>query len=74
MCVCDVCVCTESGAMSQNLSLFSKRIYVLELFPTLESEMHPGKEAGALHPEDRDEDVGDKDEEDDDGYDVVHAV
>lgn len=36
--------------------------------------MHPGKEAGALHPEDGDEDVGDKDEEDDYGYDVVQAV
>lgn len=36
--------------------------------------MHPGKEASALHPEDGDEDVGDEDEEDDDGYDVVHAV
>lgn len=36
--------------------------------------MHPGKEAGALHPKDRDEDVGDKDEEDDDGYRVVQAV
>lgn len=36
--------------------------------------MHPGKESSALHPEDRDEDVGDKDEEDDDSNDVVHAV
>lgn len=36
--------------------------------------MHPGKEASALHPEDGDEDVGDKDEEDDYGYDVVQAV
>lgn len=29
--------------------------------------MHPGKEAGAFHPKHRDEDIGDKDEEDDDG-------
>lgn len=36
--------------------------------------MHPGKEAGALHPHNRDEEIGDKDEEDDDGYDVVQAV
>ena len=36
--------------------------------------MHPGKEAGALHPEGGDEDVGDKDEEDEDGYGVVQAV
>lgn len=32
-----------------------------------QSEMHPGKEASAFHPEDSDEDVGDKDEEDGDG-------
>lgn len=38
------------------------------------SEVHPCKEAGALHPEDGDEDVGDKDEEDGNGYDVVQAV
>lgn len=36
--------------------------------------MHPGKEAGALHPKDGDEDVGDKDEEDDHGHHVVQAV
>lgn len=36
--------------------------------------MHPGKKAGALHPKDRDEYVGDKDEEDDDGHAVVQAV
>lgn len=36
--------------------------------------MHPGKEAGALHPEDGDEDVGDEDEEDEDGHGVVQAV
>ena len=36
--------------------------------------MHPGKEASALHPKDRDEDVGDKDEEDDNGHHVVLAV
>lgn len=36
--------------------------------------MHPGKEAGALHPKDRDENVGDKDEEDDNGHAVVQAV
>lgn len=36
--------------------------------------MHPGKKAGALHPEDGDEDVGNRDEEDDDGYSVVQAV
>lgn len=36
--------------------------------------MHPGKEARALHPEDGDEDVGDKDEEDEDGRCVVQAV
>lgn len=47
--------------------------YVLDSF-LFKSEMHPGKESSALHPEDRDEDVGDKDEEDDDSYDVVHAV
>lgn len=42
--------------------------------PTLRLEMHPGKEASSLHAHDRDEDVGGKDEEDDDGYQVVHAV
>lgn len=36
--------------------------------------MHPGKEAGALHPKDRDENVGDKDQEDDNGHAVVQAV
>lgn len=36
--------------------------------------MHPSKEAGALHPKDRNEDVGDKDEEDDDSCNVVQAV
>lgn len=36
--------------------------------------MHPGKKAGALHPKDRDEYVGDKDEEDDNGHAVVQAV
>lgn len=36
--------------------------------------MHPGKEASALHPKDGDEDVGDKDEEDDNGHYVVQAV
>lgn len=37
-------------------------------------KVHPGKEARALHPKDRDEDVGNKDEEDDDGGAVVEAV
>lgn len=36
--------------------------------------MHPGKEASSLHPKDRDEEVGDEDEEDEDGCDVVQAV
>ncbi len=36
--------------------------------------MHPGKEAGSLHPEGGDENVGDEDEEDDDGGRVVQAV
>ena len=55
-----------------------------ETFPTfqkhphlnhiIKSEVHPGKEAGALHPKDRDEDVGDRDEEDDNGCYVVQAV
>ena len=36
--------------------------------------MHPGKEACALHPKDRDEDVGNEDEEDDDSYGVVQGV
>lgn len=36
--------------------------------------MHPRKEASALHPEDRDEDVGDKDEEDENSDDSIQAV
>lgn len=43
-------------------------------FLFLPSEMHPGKEACAFHAEDRDADVGDEDEEDDDGCGVVQAV
>lgn len=38
------------------------------------SEVHPGKEAGAFHPENRDEDAGDEDEEDNDSCDIVQAV
>lgn len=38
------------------------------------SEVHPCKEASALHPEDRDEDVGDKDEEDENSDDSIQAV
>lgn len=55
--------------------MLSKRLHTFVSFPYItRSEMHPGKEAGALHPEDGDEDVGDKDEEDDDGDSVVQAV
>lgn len=36
--------------------------------------MHPRKEAGALHPKDCDEDVGDEDEEDENSDDSVQAV
>lgn len=60
--------------MCQNLSLY---ICISEYFPTLPHfllEMHPGKKAGALHAKDRDEDVGDEDEENDDGCGVVQAV
>lgn len=37
-------------------------------------EVHPCKEAGALHPKDGDEDVGDKDEEDENSDDRIQAV
>lgn len=36
--------------------------------------MHPGEEAGAFHPKHGDKDVGDEDEEDNDGCVVVQAV
>lgn len=69
--MCDACVCL--CAQSRVPWVRVVPYYVSDSF-LFESEMHPGKESRALHPEDRDEDVGDKDKEDDDSYDVVHAV
>lgn len=69
--------------MISTLSRKSEEVLFAESFPTFpkqphicvrNSEMHPGKEAGALHSENRNEDVCDKDEEDDNGCPVVQAV
>ena len=60
--------------VSKSFPTFQKHPHIPVIPCVTESEMHPGKEAGALHPEDGDEDVGDEDEEDEDGHGVVQAV
>lgn len=61
-------------SVSKSFPTFQKHPHIRVIPCVTKSEMHPGKEAGALHPEDRDEDVGDEDEEDEDGHGVVQAV
>lgn len=60
--------------VSKSFPTFQKHPHIRVIPCVTKSEMHPGKEAGALHPEDGDEDVGDEDEEDEDGRGVVQAV
>lgn len=62
----NVCLCDHNLVM-WICSYFVTGVHTRTIAYVTQSEMHPGKEASAFHPEDSDEDVGDKDEEDGDG-------